>query len=65
MHFLYYFSYYFYRTFATLFISVLTDGAAEDTALAEGEQRGGWVADRGAKRHQRRHLATPPLDSPP
>ena len=40
-------SYYFYRTFATLFISVLTDGAAEDAALAERERRGGWVADGG------------------
>ena len=40
-------SYYFYRTFATLFISVLTDGAAEDAALSERDRRGGWVVDGG------------------
>lgn len=39
--------YYFYRTFATLFISVLTDGAAEDAAGTERERRGGWVVDGG------------------
>ena len=43
-----------YRTFILLlsyfyytFISVLTDGAAEDAAGAERERRGGWVVDGG------------------
>lgn len=46
--------YYFYRTFATLFISVLTDGAAEDAAGAERRMGRGWGMPRSSHVHPAR-----------